>query len=79
MLFENRHGRFFDPSGKSMEYWGRHVVRAGPKNEKAFRTINVQWIGQWGLFSRCTVPRINKLRVINTLNSSPPRLYQYLV
>jgi|HubBroStandDraft_1064217.scaffolds.fasta_scaffold09745_5 hypothetical protein len=20
---------------------------------KHFRTINVQWIGQWGLFSRC--------------------------
>jgi hypothetical protein len=23
------------------------------QNEKDFRTINIQWIGQWGLFGRC--------------------------
>ena len=26
---------------------------AGLQSEKHFRTINVKWIGQWGLFSRC--------------------------
>ncbi len=33
----------------------RDMVSAGVQNEKHFRTINVQWIGQWGLFSRCGI------------------------
>src|ERR1700675_2621731 len=40
--------------GESMGYcWSLCGVRWTPER-KAFRTINVQWIGQWGLFSRCS-------------------------
>jgi hypothetical protein len=28
----------------------RDMVSAGFQSETSFRTINVQWIGQWGLF-----------------------------
>jgi hypothetical protein len=37
-----------------------------------FRTINVQWIGQWGVWALVAVQRINKLRAVNTLNRSTP-------
>jgi hypothetical protein len=34
--------------------WSLMIVRTmGFQSEKHFRTINVQWIGQWGLFSHC--------------------------
>jgi hypothetical protein len=32
----------------------RDMESADVQSEKHFRTINVQWIGQWGLFSRCS-------------------------
>ena len=38
--------------GESMGYCGRYVASARLQGEKHFRTINVQWIGQWGRFSR---------------------------
>jgi hypothetical protein len=31
------------------------MLCAGSKSEEDFRTINVQWIGQWGLFSLCGI------------------------
>ena len=39
---------------------------------KRFRTINVQWIGQSGLFSRVAVPGINNFRAVNVVISSTP-------
>src|ERR1700730_13958846 len=33
-----------------MGYCGRYAVSLGSQNEKYFCTINVQWIGLWGLF-----------------------------
>jgi len=42
---------FLDPStSESMGYCGRNVAHAGLESEKHFRTINVQWIGQWALW-----------------------------
>jgi hypothetical protein len=41
---------FYD--SKPMGYCGRYVVPVGFQSEKDFRTINVQWIGQWGVFAR---------------------------
>jgi hypothetical protein len=35
---------------ESMRYFGRRVVSVGLQNERPFRTINLQWIEQWGLF-----------------------------
>jgi hypothetical protein len=63
---------FFDASLENRCDTRRHVVTAGLRSAKNFRTINVQWIGQWGLFSRYGFPRINKLRVINGLDSPTP-------
>jgi hypothetical protein len=37
-----------------------------------FRTINVQWIGQWSLFSRCGISWNQYLRAVNTANSPTP-------
>jgi hypothetical protein len=39
---------------ESTRYCGRNVVSVGLQSEEHFRTINVQWIRQWGLFSRCS-------------------------
>jgi hypothetical protein len=41
---------FYD--SKPMGYCGRYVVPVGFQSEKHFRTINVQWIGQRGVFAR---------------------------
>jgi hypothetical protein len=37
-----------------------------------FRTINVQWIGQWGFLAVVAVPGINNLHTLNTVISSTP-------
>jgi hypothetical protein len=42
------------------------------RSEKHFRAVNVQWIGQWAFLALVAFSRINKLRVINTLNRSTP-------
>src|SRR3981081_4067979 len=55
-----------------MRYCGRHVVFVGLQSEKHFRTINVQWIGQWGLLAVVAFHRINNLRVVNIVISSTP-------
>jgi hypothetical protein len=40
---------------ESMGYLVNVCCAAGPQGERHFRTINVQWIGQWGLFRRCGI------------------------
>ena len=47
--------RFFSihPS-ESVGYRGRYAS-VGLQSKKHFRTINVQWIGQWGLSSPCGI------------------------
>src|SRR5580692_1934509 len=37
------------------------VVSVGLQSENHFRTINVQWIEQWGLFSRCGISQNQEL------------------
>jgi len=39
--------------GECVGYCGLYVVSVGLQTAKHFRTINVQWIGHWGLFRRC--------------------------
>jgi hypothetical protein len=47
---------FFDPSLRILcDAVAQHVVSVGLQSENHFRTINVQWIEQWGLFSRCGI------------------------
>jgi|GEM_PF-4560234 len=58
-----------------MRYCGRHVVFVGLQSEKHFRTINVQWIGQWSLLAVVAFHRINNLRVINIVISSTPAAF----
>ena len=55
-----------------MRYCGRHVVSVGLQSEKHFRTITYNGSGNGAFLAVVAVPRINKLRVINTLNSSTP-------
>ena len=38
---------------ESMGYCGQLGGAVRLQSKKHFRTINVQWIGQWGLFCRC--------------------------
>ena len=64
---------FFDPSLRiHATLWHPFVVSAGLQSENHFRTINVQWIEQWGLFSRCGISQNQCLRVVNTVISSTP-------
>jgi hypothetical protein len=42
------------------------------RSQKYFRTINVQWIGKWGLFSLCGPSQLNNLHAVNTVISSTP-------
>jgi len=44
---------FLDPSLRIYGILCRNMVSAGLQSEKHFRTINVQWIRQWGLFRPC--------------------------
>jgi hypothetical protein len=48
------------------------VLGLPDSKRECFRTINVQWIGQWSFLALVAVPRISKLRVINTPISSTP-------
>jgi hypothetical protein len=62
---------FVDPAQRIYVILSPLCGLCGTPGREYFRTINVQWIGQWGAFlAVVAVPRINKLRVINTLNSS---------
>jgi len=63
---------FLHPPQQIYGVLGSLCGSAGLQSEKHFRTINVQWIGQWGLLAVLAIPRINNLRVINTPNSSTP-------
>jgi hypothetical protein len=37
----------------------------GTPEREHFRTINVQWIGQWGLFSRCGTSQNQQLTMLS--------------
>src|ERR1700734_197161 len=56
-------------SFSSARLGGSHIYGS---DSKRFRTINVQWIGQCAFLPLVAVPRINNLRVLNTLDSSTP-------
>jgi hypothetical protein len=44
-----------------------------PDSEREyFRTIDVQWIGQWAFLALVALPRINNLRAVNIVISSTP-------
>jgi hypothetical protein len=70
LRYRRKLGSFLDPFRLVHGYCERYGVSVcgTPERKKHFRTINVQWIGQWGLLDAVALPRINKLRVINTLN-----------
>src|ERR1700686_4232116 len=46
--------RFFSIHLANLGIMWSLCVSVGLRTENHFRTINVQWIGQWGLFSRCS-------------------------
>ena len=50
---QQRLALFLDPSRRIYGILWSLCVSLGLQSEKRFRTINVPWIGQWGLFSRC--------------------------
>jgi hypothetical protein len=45
---------FIDDSSRVREILRAQANDRFVRSKKSFRTINVQWIGQWGLFSRCS-------------------------
>jgi len=58
--------------GESMEYCGRCVVAAGLQSESILVQQTYNGSGNGAFLAVVAVPRINNLRVINTLNSSTP-------
>ena len=55
-----------------MAYLRRLLMAVFAKQQKQFRTINVHGSANGAFLAVVAVPRINKLRIINTLNSSTP-------